>query len=87
MRVVAIYKEMSDMGREVEEWIWEFEKRSGIKIEKINPETREGEDFCGMRGIMEYPAIVICEMDGAVRMDWSGKQLPQIDDVMSYCVI
>ena len=46
MRVVCIWRRESDYGRIVEEWIHEFERRTGAEVEDINSDSREGEGLC-----------------------------------------
>lgn len=86
MRIVLVYQENSDHGREAIEWAEEFEKRSGREVEKLDPETREGEGFCRARDIVRYPAVVVCGEDGKVYEQWVGKPLPTIDDALAYMV-
>ena len=86
MRVVVIYKEFSDYVREVTEWIEEAERRSGIKIERIDPESVEGETFCQARDIVQYPTIAVVDSDGKTYEQFSGTPLPQIDSVLAYMV-
>ena len=86
MRIVIVYKEFSDHARECEEWIHEFEKRTTAELEKLDPESPDGESFCTARGIMEYPAIVITDTDGKTYETWTGSPLPVIDEVVAYAV-
>lgn len=84
MRVVVVYKEYSDYAREVDEWINEFEHRSGFEIERLDPETPEGETFCVARDILEYPTIAVTDDDGKTHGMWHGTPLPVIDEVVGY---
>lgn len=84
MRIVVIYKPFSDAAREVEEWLDQFERRSGLEVEKLDPEMPDGESFCTARDIVEYPTIVVTDSDGKTYETWSGTPLPVIDEVMGY---
>ena len=86
MKITVVFKEFSDQAREVFEWTSEFEHRTGKEIEKVDPESREGEGYCQARGIMEYPTVVVEADDGKVVEQWSGQPLPQIDTVCAYMV-
>ena len=46
MRVVCVWRRESDYGRAVEEWLSEFERRTGREVEDLNPDTKDGESFC-----------------------------------------
>ncbi len=86
MRIIVVYKEYSDYSREVEEWISEFENRSGHEVEKLDPEMPDGETFCVSRDIVRYPAIVVADTDGKTYETWAGTPLPVIDEVIGYAI-
>lgn len=81
MRVVVVYREGEDYSRGVEEWIGEFERRTGKELERMSPDGREGVDFCRTYDVVEYPTILALGEDGAVMGVWRGKQLPLFDEV------
>ena len=81
-----VFKEYSDKAREVFEWIEEFERRSGRKVEKMNPESKDGESFCVAHDIVEYPTVLAIGEDGKVYEQWSGVPMPQIDTMIGYMV-
>ncbi len=81
MRVVCVWRRESDYGRMVEEWIEGFERLTGREIETINPDTRDGIDFCRAYDVVEYPTILALRDDGAVVAVWKGKMLPLFDEV------
>ncbi len=84
MRIVVVYKEFSDHARECEEWIHEFEHRTGVAPESLDPESPDGETFCQARDILEYPTIVVTDSDGKTYETWRGAPLPVMDEVMGY---
>ena len=84
MRIVAVYKEFSDHAREMDEWLDQFERRSGQTVERIDPESLDGETFCASRDIVRYPTIAVVGDDGKTYEMWSGSPLPVIDEVMGY---
>lgn len=86
MKITAVFKEFSDHGGETLEWISEFEKRAAVKVERVNPETRDGEGYIEAHGILAYPTIVASGDDGKVYSVWAGKPLPTFDEVMSFMV-
>lgn len=80
MRVVCIWRRESDYGRIVEEWIHEFERRTGAEVEDINPDSREGEGLCRAYDIVEYPTILVLGENGQALGTWRGKDLPRFDE-------
>lgn len=81
MRVVCVWREQEEYSRAVEEWLQEFERRTGREIESMSPDGREGVQFCTTYGLVEYPTILALDKDGAVLAEWRGKQLPLFDEV------
>lgn len=81
MRVVCVTREGEDYSRTVEEWLHEFERRTGVEIETVSPDGRDGADFCRTYDIVEYPTILALNNDGSVLASWRGKQLPLFDEV------
>ncbi len=81
MRVVCVWRRASDYGRTVEEWLTEFERRTGVEIESIDPDSIEGESLCRAYDIVEYPTIIAIDNDGGVLALWRGEMLPTFDEV------
>ena len=45
MRIVVVYKDASDHGREVREYVDDFEKQTGLEIEQKNPDDGRNQFF------------------------------------------
>ena len=87
MRVVIVGREFSEYDREIREWEREFFQRTGREVERLNPDSSEGETFCRARDIVEYPTVVVeDEVRGAVVQDFRGAPLPAIDDIITYLI-
>ena len=84
MRVVVVYKEESDHAREVYDYLRDFSRQTGRSLEELNPETREGTDFCRTYDIVEYPTMVALTDTGQMQMMWRGRPLPTINEVSFY---
>lgn len=82
--IKVVYKVESDHGRSVTEFLHDLERRTGKKIEEVNPDSREGADFCRVYDVTQYPTVVALANDGRVRNMWAGMPLPLIDEVSSY---
>ena len=78
MRVICIGRRESEYGRTVEEWLTEFERRSGEETELISPDEPEGERLCRVYGVMEYPTIMVLTEGGAQLAEWRGQSLPTL---------
>lgn len=84
MRTIVVYKEMSDHARSVYDFTREFESRTGIEVEEMNPESIEGEAFCRTYDVVEYPTLLVTTDDGVVMNSWQGLPLPTVDNVRGY---
>ena len=87
MRIVIVYRERSDHAREVEDWTREFSRRTGEELEAVDPDTRDGADFCRLYDIVEYPTIVALRNNGELQDMWRGRPLPQINEVSAFLTI
>lgn len=81
MRIVCVWRDNTDYARTVEEWIREFEHRTGREIESLDPDTIEGEALCRAYDIVEYPTMLALDNRGATLEVWRGRQLPTFDEV------
>lgn len=79
-----IYKTESDHAREVFDYLRDFERQTGHQIEEVDPESREGADFCRVYDIVEYPTILALDANGQLLNQWRGRPLPTISEVSYY---
>ena len=86
MRVVIVWREESDYGREMRDWIRDFESRSGVSPESVNPDEQNGISLCKAYDIVEYPSILALSDNGSMLHMWRGRPLPQIDAVSYYTI-
>ena len=84
MRIVVVYKDYSDHGREVREYIEDFESRTGLKIEVMDPDSGKNEFFLRAYDVVEYPTILAIKDEGRLLQQWRGKPLPLFDEVAYY---
>lgn len=84
MKVVIIYRPKSEHALAVEDYLREFYRRTGHKIETIDIDSKEGLRMAGLYDIMQHPAILAMSNDGKLMQSWVGENLPLIDNVMGY---
>jgi hypothetical protein len=84
MRVYVIFKEESDHGREVREYLRDFYRQTGHELERVNPDSREGGSMCELYDVVEYPSILAVSNNGELLQVWRGLPLPQIMEVSCY---
>jgi hypothetical protein len=85
MKVLVLYQPKSDHARLIEEYIREYKSRSpSVQVQVLSLDSKEGDSMAKLYGIMQYPAILVLQNDGSMQHLWEGKDLPLIDEVVSY---
>ena len=86
MKTLVLYRPNSEYARSVDEFIREFQARSGGSkvLEVVNIDSREGAQIAELYGIVQYPAILVLQGDGFMQKKWEGGILPLIEEVMGY---
>lgn len=84
MKVIIIYKDNSDHTRDVLDYLRDFEKQTGHKLQTLDPDTPEGEQFCRAYDIVEYPTVIAISDDSVMQNTWRGLPLPTISEVSYY---
>ncbi len=84
MKAYVVYKIESDHARPVMDFLRDFEKRTGKKVNEVDPESPNGSAFCETYDIMDYPTIIATDDNGVLQNEWRGLPLPLIDEVSYY---
>lgn len=84
MKIHALYRPNSEMARKIEDYVRDFEKSRGVKIELVSLETRDGATMASLYDITQYPAILVVREDGQLLKNWVGDQLPLMNEVASF---
>jgi hypothetical protein len=79
-----VYKDKYDYTRTVLDYLHDFERQTGHKLETLNPDSGEGMHFCDTYGIVEYPCIIALSDDGVMQNLWRGLPLPTISEISYY---
>lgn len=84
MKVKVIYRYESDHAREVMDFMRDFERQTGRKIEEVDPDSADGAHTCRTYDIVEYPTMIAVSDDGRLQHMWRGRPLPTISEVSYY---
>ncbi len=84
MSVVVIYKEESEHARVVEDFLRDFRMQTGMTIDTLNPDSREGEHFCRTYDVVQYPTMLALSDNSQMLSMWPGVPLPRISEVSYY---
>ena len=83
-RVVVVTKEGRDYSRTVSDWIEDFYRATGRRLEIVDPDKETA--FCQAYDVVEYPTILAIDNNGAVLQVWRGPVMPLIDEVNYYLI-
>jgi hypothetical protein len=84
MRAVVLYHPHSDHAGQVEEFVHDFSRFKGKRLEKISLETVEGDHLARLYGIVRYPAILVIGPEGVAQKIWQAPPMPLMDEVHAY---
>ena len=84
MRIVVVYRSESDHAREVTDFLRDFSRQTGEVLEEMDPDSREGNNFCEVYDIVEYPTIIALSDSGQMQNMWRGRPLPTISEVSCF---
>lgn len=84
MKVVVVYRSNSEHGTTVETFLRDFAKQTGKTVETLDPDTKDGADFCRTYDIVEYPTTIALSDDSHMQNLWKGLPLPTISEVSYY---
>ena len=84
MKVVIVYKEESDHARAVLDFLRDFKRQTGHDLERLNPESIAGEQFCRAYDIVQYPTVIAISDSSVMQNTWTGLPLPTIGEVSYY---
>lgn len=84
MKIKVIYKDASEYGREVTDFLRDFQRQTGHELETVDPDTPDGTMVCRAYDIVEYPTIIAISEDGVMQQMWRGRPLPTINEVSYY---
>jgi hypothetical protein len=85
MKVLVLYRPVSEHGRIIENFIREFKRRlNSDRLEVFDIDSRDGSATASLYDIMQYPAILVIADDGFMQKSWTGDNIPLIDEVAGY---
>jgi hypothetical protein len=85
MKVLVLYRPNSEHGRLIEEFIHDYRaNHHDTQLEVLNIDTREGSATATLYDILQYPAILVLQINGSIQKIWQGPDLPRLEDVASY---
>lgn len=84
MRTILLYRPNSEHERQALDYLRDFTAQTGKKLPTMDPDSPAGTDLCRMYDIMQFPAILVTDDDGAMQNLWTGGNLPTYSEVSYY---
>jgi hypothetical protein len=84
MRVVIVYKPETDYSRDVDDYLFEFKRRTGHDLETLDPDSPAGVSFCETYDLLEFPVVIALSDSGQMQNMWKGLPLPTMSEVSYY---
>lgn len=84
MKVTVVYRANSEHARTVDDYLRDFFRQTGRKLETLDPDTPTGIELCRVYDIVEYPSLLAISDDGQLQNSWRGLPLPTITEVSYY---
>ena len=84
MRVVMLYRPKSEHEGTVLDYVHDYERFRGKKIDLISLDTIAGSNLAQLHDITQYPAVLALADDGSAQRFWQGLPLPLMNDIDQY---
>lgn len=85
MKVTILYKPNSETETRVEEYVRDFQRRTGHNLNLLDAESREGIELAKIHDILAFPAILVTEEDSAFVQAWTEiDKWPTISELSLY---
>lgn len=85
MKLLVLYRPNSEHATLTESYLRDFERQNpDVLVEMVDADTREGAAKAAAYAIVDYPALIPAEDDGAPLYIWQGTALPLMNEVASY---
>ena len=85
MKVVVLYRPVSDHARRVEEFVHDFKHHEPKRrIETIDVDSPQGISLANLYDIVAYPAVIALRDDGQLLKHWQGDEWPLMNELAFY---
>jgi hypothetical protein len=84
MKTVLLYRPNSEHERQALDYMRDFTAQTGKHLQTMDPDSPSGTDLCKMYDILQFPAILVTDDDGAMQNLWTAGNLPTFSEVSYY---
>lgn len=84
MKTMIFYRDASEHGQPVREFLREFGRQTGKTLEEVDPDSVRGAQLMELYDIVELPTVIATDNEGHMQQTWRGLPLPRISEVSYY---
>lgn len=85
MKLLVLYRPTGEHATLTETYLRDFERQNpDVTVEMVDIDTRDGSAKAAAYAVVDYPALIAAEDDGAPLYIWQGTRLPLMNEVASY---
>ncbi len=84
MKTVMLYRPNTEHARVTEEYVRDFERIKGEKIQLIDADTPEGASLVQLYDLPVQPTLIVIRDDGQLMTHWKGETFPLMSEVAAY---
>lgn len=85
MKVVILYKPISELATSVEAYAREFERQTGKSLELVDIESKEGIALAGVHDILRNPVLLALRDDHGLIEVWQDRDSwPTMSELSAY---
>lgn len=85
MKLIILYKPISELARSSESYAQEFERQTGKPITLIDSESKEGLELAGVHDILRQPVLLVLRDDHSLVEMWQERtSWPTLSELSAY---
>jgi hypothetical protein len=85
MKTVILKRSGTETDTPVEEYVHEFQNRTGKTIEVVEADSPGGVELAELHDIVQFPAILVTEQDGQFVQSWTEfDKWPTVSELSFY---
>lgn len=84
MKTILFYRPNSENQRQALDYLRDFTSQTGKKLPTMDPDSPGGAELCRLYDILQFPAILVTDDDGAMQNLWTTDNLPTFSEVSYY---
>jgi len=84
VKALLLYRPNSEHERQALDYLRDFKMQTGKDLQTMDVDSPSGSQFIQTYDIVQFPAIIVTDDDGAVQNLWLGDSLPLANELSYY---